>query len=512
MNRKWYKFISLTLFLFFAACGGTSSTGSSSSWSAALAVSSVASATVEGTAYNSSSRLTATWTAPSTSVDHFVVTATETIGPSEVVQTVSGTATTVTFTGLKSDTSYDISLSACTDVDCAQTSTPAEGAVTGQTAAEYWQLQGDGASVAELTPAVSDGNSKISAIFYGSDADADLAGKVQLYYGPLGASDKGLAVGLMADPLIDDPASAFIFTSLAGESGLLSPTSATTLIEEVNTGQGVPLSAALGGKIRLFFEANGSDGKARILYLDSQDGYIGQDFNADVTSGICSTTADYGSGGGCAPNVAIGIEGDAVQANTNVLNARQFKVAWPTLDDWRWDGASGTYMVFTVDLATSCSENTRTDGFAVWNGTDWVVQYDETTGCPKFFTSMQAPTSVHLGGASYKLYYGDTSQMSGAITGSQLPYLGPHKVIYADGAVSGDTSVVDFADWENQDDARDLHFLWPSGTEMSETEEGYIDDFMMMAPTQDLDFQVMYMAITDGTVSPTAAGAVLINP
>jgi hypothetical protein len=399
------------------------------------------------------------------------------------------------------------------DADCAQTFAPEDDTVpTGQTADEYWQLQGSGVTVQDLTAVVEDGNSKISALFYGDGAGDDLAGKVQLYYGPLGADDKGLAVGVMADPLIDDPASAFIFSSLAGEAGLLNPESATSLIQEINTGQGVPLSETMGGKIRLFFEATGSDNRTRILSLDSQDGYVGLDFNAGAASVTCSLAADYGDGGGCEPAVAIGVQDDADHGNANIRDARQFKVGWPTLDDWRWDGASGTFLIFTTDLESTCTDNNRTDAYAVWNGTDWVVQYDDTTGCPRFFTSMQAPTSVHIGGAKYKLYYGDTSQTDGQITDSPLPYLGPKKVIYADGTASGESDIVDFADWESQETARDLHFLWPDGTEFSETEEGYIDDFMMMAPTQDLEFQVMYMAITDGTVSPISAGATLLNP
>lgn len=509
-GNPWARLSLATIFL-LTGCAGTTDgeVGDDAVWTAALSV-----APVAGTSYDSSSKLSATWTASEESADHCILTASESVGGTSVSQTVSTTESTATITGLKSGTAYTVSISCCVDADCAQTLTPDDGdtAASGQTAAEYWQLQGNGASVTDLTPAVEDGNSKISALFYGADAGVDLAGKVQLYYGPLGADDKGLAVGVMADPLIDDPASAFIFSSLAGEAGLLNPSTATSLIQEINTGQGVPLDETMGGKIRLFFEATGSDNRTRVLFIDSQDGYVGLDFNADTASATCSLATDYGDGGGCVPTVAIGVQDDTDHGNANIRDARQFKVGWPTLDNWRWDGASGTFMIVTADLDPSCTDNSRTDVYAVWNGTDWVVQYDDTTGCPRFFTSMQAPTSVHVGGAKYKSYYGDTSQTDGQIADSPLPYLGPKKVIYADGAVSGESGIVDFDDWESQDTARDLHFLWPDGTEFSETEEGYIDDFMMMAPTQDLDFQVMYMAITDGSISPFSAGAVLVNP
>ena len=108
-----------------------------------------------------------------------------------------------------------------------------------------------------------------------------------------------------------------------------------------------------GGKVRLFFEAQGADGKTRVMSLDSQDGYFGLDFNAGPAS-TCSTAADYATGGGCAPIVAIAVEGDA-GGNQKIVNARQFKVAWPTLESPHWDMAAGTFMVFTTDQVTGCS-------------------------------------------------------------------------------------------------------------------------------------------------------------
>ena len=47
---------------------------------------------------------------------------------------------------------------------------------------------------------------------------------------------------------------------------------------------------------------------------------------------------------------------------------------------------------------------------------------------------------------------------------------------------------------------------------MSDTAEGYIDDYHFLSPTGSLDLQVMYMAITDGSIAPIAAAAVLLNP
>ncbi len=191
---------------------------------------------------------------------------------------------------------------------------------------------------------------------------------------------------------------------MTGTTGLISPSTATPLVKQVATGQGVPLSAAMGGKVRLFFEAAGSDGKTRIMYLDSQDGYTGRDFNSGSAT-TCSTAADYQTGGGCAPTVAIGVEGDSTNGNSKIGNARQFKLGFPMLNDWRWDGAAGTFMVFTTD-GGGCNVNGH--GYAVWDGRRWNVQYD-SAGCPKLFKNVQAAFPMHLGEARYKIYFGDPS-------------------------------------------------------------------------------------------------------
>jgi hypothetical protein len=118
---------------------------------------------------------------------------------------------------------------------------------------------------------------------------------------------------------------------------------------------------------------------------------------------------------------------------------------------------------------------------------------------------------VHIGGVRYKLYYGDTANTTGQLATS-LPFLGPKRLLYADGAKSGLADRVDFEDWESQTAARDVAFLWPNGDLLDATAEGYIDDFHFMAPTGSLDLQVMYLAITNGTAVPLGAAAVLLNP
>lgn len=455
---------------------------------------------------SSSSKLTVSWTAPTGyTVDHYEIVATESIMNTSTAASATATELSKTITGLKADTTYSLTVASCKDSSCSQSGSSA--VVTGKTDKEYWQLQGSGNSTSGLTKIVSDGNARISATRFGAGAGA-MADKIQLYYGAAGVSGLVNAVTSQAAEA-GNTASYLAFTRVAGSTGIISPQTATTLVKQVATGQGVPLSAEMGSKVRLFFEANGNDNKTRIMYLDSQDGYKGQDFNTGSAS-YCSTSTDYQAGGGCAPVVSIGVEGDATNANSKIINARQFKLGWPILNDWRWDGAAGTFMVFTTDQVSGCSTSGMNHGYAVWDGTKWNVQYADN-GCPKLFTSAQAAFPMHIGEAKYKLYYGDPSITTGKGS-SSLPFLGPKKLIYADGRSSGSATVVDFEDWEAQGAARDVVFLWPNGEQLNATAEGYIDDYHFLSPTGSPDLQVMYMAITDGTVIPFAAAAVLANP
>ena len=486
------------------SCGGGSSGGG---WAANLAVSPTGGTTVAGVPYASSSKLSATWSAPSQPVDHYLLRATDAVNSSVVSVTAAGSSTSATISGLKSATQYTVALTACLDAACGQ-SLAASSTAASTTAGETWQFVGaaGSSSVSGITKVVSDGNTKPFAIRFGSGAGANLEGKLQLYYDPIGASEKGVKVATLPSAATTDLSSVSSFTPVAG-SGLIKPSSGAPLISSINTSQAVPLSSSLGGKVRLFFEATGADGKTRILYLDSQDGFTGQDFHSGPPTS-CSTPADYSSGGGCAPSVAIGVEGDSTGAKANVSNARQFKIGYPVLTDWRWDGAAGTFMVFTVEMVSSCSASSRNQGYAVWDGANWNVQYGSGT-CPKLFTNMQAPMPVHRGGANYKLYYSDTTRQ---VVGSQIPGPGPLVILYAEGPKGGDPSLVDFEDWEAQGSARETTFLWPSGIPLTDAEESHIDDYVVLAPTGDPDFQILYCNVSDGSAVPFVGLASWINP
>lgn len=476
-------------------------------WTPALSLSTLPSTTVGGQPIASASRLVASWAAPQSVVpDHYSLRLTDLGTGAQQAQTTS--ARTLTLTGLKSDTPYRAELFACSAARCFLTQAATAQARTPE---EVWQLQGSGNSVAGLRRVVADGNVKIHALRYGDDAPPALAGRVQAWYGPLGGpAVAGLAVASASRAATaTDSLSYLSLDSHAGRSGLIRPSLAAPLVADFATGQAVPLSAALGARMRLYFEAQGNDGRTRILSLDAADGYAGRDFNSG-TSDICSTGADYSPGGGCAPRVEIAVDSDA-GGNPRTRNARQFKIGVPTATDWRWDGAAGSFMWFTVDTLEGCSSANRNHVYAVYDGSRFNVQYD-SGGCPRHLRHVQAGHPFHLGGARWKFYYGDTSDLSGALPGSTLPYLGPKRVLYADGALTGPPTRVDFEDWDNVANGRGLRFLWPNDEPLSDTAEGYIGDFSIVAPTGDPQLQVLYVAITDGRIAPLMAAAVLLNP
>jgi hypothetical protein len=475
----------------------------------AVSVSRVNTQTVGTRQISSSTALAVQWTAtPADNAHHFEIVATEGVQGTAVVTAAAATVTSINVTGLKSNTEYAVVVKACRNEACTESSAAAP--VPGSTDAEYWQLRGTGNRVDTLTKIVADGNARLSATRFGPDAGT-MANRLQLYYGPMGVGrSQNLSIASNVEAAdASKPETILSFTSRAGVSGLVSPGSPAPLVGTVATGEGVPLARSFGGgKVRLFFEATGSDNKTRVMWLDSQDGYLGLDFNAGPAT-TCSTTADYAAGGGCAPTVAIPVEGD-VNGNARITNSRQFKLAWPTLESPHWDGAPGTFMVFTSDRVQGCSNFQQNHGYAVWDGAAWRVQY-HADGCPKLFTSAQAAFPMHLGGVRYKLYYGDPSIVTGKAN-SNLPFLGPKKLIYADGRVSGAAALVEFEDWEPQTSAREVVFLWPNGDVLDAGAEGYIDDYHFLAPTGTLDLQVMYVTITDGAIVPFAAAAILLNP
>lgn len=484
----------------------TQNAGSTPGFDASIVVTNTGGTTIDGGAFYSSTRLAVTWVAAAGTVDHYRLLATDGVTGAVVDASVSS-ATQTTLTGLKSDTTYSIVVVACATSDCSTSVASAGSAPTGRTARETWVAYATADRHDAGIRIVSDGNSKINAFAYGSvdaGAPATKAGRVQLYYGPSGSTNQSYAVAV-ANVAADagDMATVTGLRSLAGDAGLIGVS--TVPIFQIMTGHPVPLGGALGSKIRVFFEANTSDSKARIYYIDSKDGYIGEDFNAGPR-GVCSTVDDY-DGGGCAPTVALGVSGDP--DGGIFANLRQLRIGVRTLDDWRWNGDPGTFMFVTVDTGGPCAlTGFANQAYAVWDGAKWTV----TSDCAKVLSDAQAPSLLHLGGAKFKLYYGVPSITTGKNTSSNIPWLGPKRVIYGDGARTGDAGVVEFEDWETVAQAREVDFIWPSGKALSATEEGYMDDFVHLTPTGSLDFQVMYIAWSDSSMPPVGLAASLVNP
>jgi hypothetical protein len=475
-------------------------------WDAALRAEAPIVTNAEGKAYRSSSRIEVAFAGIEGGAHHYRLVATERGGRAVGLVDVPATDRSARFDRLPAGTRVTIDITACLDAACSSSaSLTSNDRVTVATEQEVWQIQSSGETIESATRIVADGNVKIHATRFGPEAPAEVRGRVQIYYGPMTPTAKGLAVGV-SEVASADPLSVLRFTSLAGQSGLVSPDPDSTLVADVATGQAVPLAR---GFIRLFFEALGADGRTRIMHIDSQDGWIGRDFNKGPST-VCSTAADYASGGPCAPTVDVGIATDP-GGNPGFTDARQFKIGYPLLDDWLFQETPGTFMVITVSGATACTRASRTSAYALWDGARWVVQYGPN-GCPRLFENIQAPMPVHVGGGRYKMYFGNPTEMSGVVPGSRLPWLGPKRVAYADAAATGDPNVVEFEDWEPLASARDVRFVWPSGRELTLTESGYLDDFVMLMPRGDPGQQVMYTAMTDGRVPPFATMAVLLNP
>jgi len=454
--------------------------------------------------HDSSTQLAVHWTG---TADHVVATATDSQGSSWSVQS---TVSPAIFTDLFSDTEYTVSVVVCADPECTG-STPL-GEETASTPEEVWHFQGTGHSVATLSTVIDDGNAKVWGIWYGDDAPEEQAGRVQLYYGPTqGNGVNGQAVGVGTAAQAADASelqTLFPLTSHHGTAGVISHSPTTSLIAAIMTAQAIPLADE---HLRLYFEANGNDGRTRILSIDGVDGFTGLDFNSGA-SDVCSSNADYQDGGGCEPTVVLGADGDSEHPVEHVPNVRQFKIGYPTLDHWAWDESIGTFLFFTIDGGGDCQyTGFANQAYAIWDGTTWnpVLRED---GCPVALESVQAPAPVHLGESRYKLYHGDPSDRTGANEQSMLPFLGPKQLLYGDGARSDAENTLEWADWDARETARDLQFLWPDGTELTPGEEGYLDDFVFMTPTGTPDFQVAYIVLTDGSLVPRPALAVLMNP
>jgi hypothetical protein len=461
----------------------------------------------------SSSKLRVRWDGPVSGTGFLRVSALE---DGEALATVDvGLGTTEAVLGLlPSATPLEVVVERCDIAACTYAAS-----ATGTTASEVWRFQGRGHTLSELSPVVADGNVRLAATLFGADASSP-GPRIQLYYGargtPGGTPFQGLSIATTdSAPSASDTSSYLRFTALGSDYGVLSEQStAAPLVgpQGLHAGHAVVIDRAAergGPVVRLYFEASGNDGKTRIMSIDSKDGEVGRDFRTGAGN-KCVTTADYQDGGPCALRLDIPVEGD-VGGWPKIKHARQMKIGVPTHFGWRWNMSVGDFMIFTTDAIAGCSTAFMNQAWAVWDGARWVVQY-AGNGCPKLFTNMQAPSPFHIEGGRYKMMFGDPSKNAAALPGSRLPFLGPKQYVYASAIRTGNGDTLDFEDWDTSSAARPIEFEWPDGTPMDDRAEGYIDDFHMIKPTGDQDLQVLYVAITDGTVAPITAAATLQNP
>ncbi len=116
------------------------------------------------------------------------------------------------------------------------------------------------------------------------------------------------------------------------------------------------------------------------------------------------------------------------------------------------------------------------------------------------------------------MYYEDTSPIPDVHVKCQKPL----RMIYADGAESTPTDVVDFADWDTAN-VKDVDFYWPDGTLLDPDHESGLGDHMVLslpAIGDDPAIQIMYLNLGggDGPDCPTTTpsngigAAVLLNP
>lgn len=463
------------------------------SWTANLLVEQVEALTVLDVAYTSSTRLSVAWDPAPNTVAAYQITASESIGSSSLVAEVDGALTSAVLANLKSDTTYEVTIRACLDQPCNETLFAQPSAV-GSTAAEVWQLEGSGRGFENAHQIVNDGNVLSYVFVYGEGAPDELVGRARLRFKAHFEIESGPGVhAAISDGVVNDTLeSVSVFVHEPGYQ-LANPQVETPLIRHLAAFQAIPLAESMGGAIRLLFEAQGGDGNNRLFYLDSQDGLVGLDYHPGEPTTV-GAPGDYEVGSLTEPHVAVGVDG------TGLSIVRQSKMGWPTLDTWTWDGAEGTFLIMTG--ADECGQTN--DGLfqANWSGTEWEVARGDDDCAIPVVNSAHGPVIVHLGGTRYKLYYEDA-------TDGRMDK--PFRVIYGD-------TIDDIEDWESAEQAREVHFLWPDGSQLDAANEAGLGDHVIFMPTSDLGHQIMIMNLggLDDSSNPTASlgtgMAHLVNP
>jgi hypothetical protein len=369
---------------------------------------------------------------------------------------------------------------------------------------ETWQIQGTGHTYEAGTNVVDNGSTLAYAFQYEAEAGSALAGMTKFYYNPTPGKDGwagGIRVGdndsteTTVAALSHFEPSANGVKAVCDQMNIKSCSASSAYY--MRAGQAIPLKSEQ--KIRLFFEANdlsqGVNSVTEIFYLDSMDGYVGEDFNKGSAT-LCggAGSMDYAPGGDCALSVAV-----AANAETGLSQARQFKIGYPTLDSSIWDESKGTFMVITG--ADRCGKTNDGLFYATWDAESWNVTKDTSSCATPLVPYAHGPVLVHLGDGRYKLYYEDI--MSNVPNGRVKK---PLRFITADATRTGDPAIVDFADWDSYKNAGEVSFLWPDGTKLTDAEESGIGDHFIYSP-DGIESQVMYLNLGgyDNVDAPAAS-------
>ncbi len=471
-------------------------------WNANLLLMNVDSQQYGTNVFYSSSKLLVSWQAPLVNVDHYVITASESVmGYSEDFNVdPNGQNMIDTLKNLKSATPYSITIKGCLNSTCTSYIQCKDNVASATTDEEYWQIYGQpGTNTYDKAYKLHPNANVLSYAFpYGSWADPNLVGKIRYYGTPqpsLNTSGSIPAISYSEAYSDSMPTVAqFDLDSLNGLS-YSQYSKGNDMFPYIGQSVAIPYN----GKIRLFFNATLDDGQRRVFYIDSQDGYIGKDFDASSDS-LCISAGDFTSGGNCEYTMALGTKFDSAFAqNLNMEHVMQFKIGYPMLDnEWIWNGDSA-FLVSAIGLPlypnNPCAPNFNKCAYASWDGNNWTYEYDGV--CPKLFEGMRCPSIVHMGGDKYKIYfeYNQTLQTAPSDT------LKPMKVMYSYGK-----RFPSFDDWEGISKARNVNYLWPDGTLLTDAEKSILDDYTFFAPIpNNQDFQIQYSNM-NVTNQPSYAG------
>jgi hypothetical protein len=425
----------------------------------------------------------------------------------ESVVELDSSKTKYQLTNLKAATEYKIELIICFDDQCIEGEEI--GPIIKSTEAEYWQLQGTGNSISTADLAVNE-SSTLAYIIDLEESWADKSESSLFYFNPSMSED--LIGGMQIATVESSKLKALNqFTALPGyglghacnQAGV--ECKGTELVSHILAFQLLPMQGSSETFIRAAFESKGSDGHTRIMYLDSQDGPTGLDFNSGSDT-ICSGLKNYQAGGPCEPQLWVDTNDE-----TGFINARQFKIGYHKQNSSIWDQSPSSFMIITGE--DTCGLTTNGLFMSIYNGVNWNTVKDDNNCAKPIARFAHGPVIVDLSKSTYKLYYEDETTFR--YGGDKEK---PMKMIYANAKISGSESTIDSDDFEVEGFARDVNFLWPNGELISAAQESGFGDHYIYMPNNSLDFQVMYLNLNgfdnydNPSPSPGIGMAVLVNP